>query len=94
MACKYHRKQYLAKLTSFRESLDFMIILTKLDNQKILINLETVKYLEAVPDTLIFFTNGESIMVKESLDDIANAVARFHAEIVRQAESATTMREF
>ncbi|MFW7380103.1 MAG: flagellar FlbD family protein [Oligoflexus sp.] len=66
-----------------------MILLTKLDNQKILINLETVKYLEAVPDTLIFFTNGESIMVKESLTDIANAVACFHAEIVRQAESAT-----
>lgn len=70
-----------------------MILLTKLDNHKILVNLETVKYLEAVPDTLIFFTNGESIMVKESLDDIAKAVAKFQAEILRQVESTSKSSE-
>ena len=64
-----------------------MLILTKLDNQKILINLETIKYLEAVPDTLIFFTNGDSIMVRESLDDIEKAARSFHAKILREAQT-------
>lgn len=64
-----------------------MLVLTKLDNQKILINLDTIKYLESVPDTLIFFTNGDSIMVRESLDDIERAVRSFHAKILREAQS-------
>lgn len=51
-----------------------MLMLTKLDNKKVLVNLETVKYLEQVPDTIIFFTNGESLMVKESLEDVEQAV--------------------
>ncbi|HET9241098.1 MAG TPA: flagellar FlbD family protein [Oligoflexus sp.] len=65
-----------------------MILLTKLDQQKILINLETVKYIESVPDTIIFFTNGESLMVQESLDAISQAVVEYQAAVFRQ--SATT----
>ncbi|MCX6128047.1 MAG: flagellar FlbD family protein [Proteobacteria bacterium] len=62
-----------------------MILLTKLDKQKILINLETVKYLEAVPDTIIFFTNGDSVMVQESIDDIAQAVLTYQSSVLRKS---------
>jgi uncharacterized protein YlzI (FlbEa/FlbD family) len=62
-----------------------MILLTKLDQQKILINLETVKYIESVPDTIIFFTNGESLMVQESLDTISQAVVEYQAAVFRQS---------
>jgi uncharacterized protein YlzI (FlbEa/FlbD family) len=62
-----------------------MILLTKLDNSKILVNLETIKYLEAVPDTLIFFTNGDSVMVQETMTAISEAVMRYQASIVQQA---------
>lgn len=62
-----------------------MIILTKLDNQKILVNLETIKYLECVPDTLIFFTNGDSVMVQESLDAISEAVMQYQASVLRHS---------
>jgi flagellar protein FlbD len=65
-----------------------MILLTKLDQQKILINLETVKYVESVPDTIIFFTNGESLMVQESLDAISQAVVEYQAAVFRQSASA------
>jgi flagellar protein FlbD len=64
-----------------------MILLTKLDQQKILINLETVKYIESVPDTIIFFTNGESLMVQESLDAISQAVVEYQAAVFRQSAS-------
>lgn len=60
-----------------------MIFLTKLDNKKILINLESVKYIESVPDTLVFFLNGDSIMVKESLEQVACLVTVFKAAIMK-----------
>jgi len=63
-----------------------MILLTKLNNQKILLNLETVKYVEAVPDTLIFFTNGESVMVKESLDVLSDAVLSYQASVFKRSQ--------
>ncbi len=63
-----------------------MILLTKLNDQKILINLETVKYIEAVPDTLIFFTNGESLMVKESLDVLSDAVLTYQATVFKRSQ--------
>lgn len=62
-----------------------MILLTKLDQQKILINLETVKYIESVPDTIVFFTNGESVMVQESMDEISKAVVDYQAAVFRQS---------
>jgi uncharacterized protein YlzI (FlbEa/FlbD family) len=62
-----------------------MILLTKLDQQKILINLETVKYIESVPDTIIFFTNGESMMVQESMEAISQAVVEYQAAVFRQS---------
>jgi uncharacterized protein YlzI (FlbEa/FlbD family) len=63
-----------------------MILLTKLDQQKILINLETVKYLEAVPDTIVFFTNGDSVIVQESLDTIAHAVTAYQTQVLQKAQ--------
>ena len=66
-----------------------MILLTKLNNQKILVNLETVKYIEAVPDTLIFFTNGESVMVKESLDVLSDAVLTYQATVFKRSQEPT-----
>jgi flagellar protein FlbD len=66
-----------------------MILLTKLNHQKILINLETVKYIESVPDTLIFFTNGESIMVLEDLSTVSNAVLSYQASVFRKSQDAT-----
>lgn len=62
-----------------------MILLTKLDDNKILISLETVKYLESVPDTLIFFLNGDSVMVKESLPEIEQAVIRQQGQVIQSA---------
>ncbi len=67
-----------------------MILLTKLDNQKILVNLETVKYLEAVPDTLVFFTNGESLIVRESLEDFSEAVKAYQVELLRRSQNPVT----
>jgi flagellar protein FlbD len=51
-----------------------VILLTKLDKTRILVNLETIKYVEATPDSLIRFLNGDSVIVAESLDEIHERV--------------------
>lgn len=60
-----------------------MILVTKLDGTKILLNLETVKYLEAVPDTIIFFVNGESVMVKETLQEIQQIIRSMQIDLLQ-----------
>ncbi len=64
-----------------------MILLTKLNQQKILVNLETIKYIESVPDTLIFFTNGDSIMVQEDLDTVSQAILAYQSKVFSFAQS-------
>ncbi len=66
-----------------------MILLTKIDNTRLLLNLETVKYMEATPDTLIFFINGDSVIVRESLDEVVQRVIQFKAKILEQAKVVT-----
>ena len=61
-----------------------MITLTKLDNSKILLNFEAIKYVESIPDTLIIFLNGDSVIVKESLEEIRQAIQVFRAETLRR----------
>jgi flagellar protein FlbD len=63
-----------------------MITLTKLDNTRILINVEAIKYIEHTPDTLILFLNGESLIVRESLDEIERRVIEFKRKVVANRE--------
>ena len=62
-----------------------MIVLSKLDNSPILVNLEAIKYLESTPDTLIHFLNGDSLLVREKLDDIEKIVQKTKADILKKA---------
>ena len=62
-----------------------MIFLTKLDAAKILVVPETIKYIESTPDTLIRFLNGECLIVRESLEEIADLMGT-----LRRRSLATT----
>ena len=64
-----------------------MILLTRLDNSKILVSLDAIKYAEATPDTLISFLNGDSILVKESLEQLEQRVIDYKAKILSIAQS-------
>jgi len=58
-----------------------MLMLTKLDNTPILVNLETIKYIEPTPDTLIRFVNGDTLIVRESLEDLERGVIELKKRI-------------
>ncbi len=63
-----------------------MILLTKLDKTKILVPVESLKYAESTPDTLLFFNNGDSIIVLESLDELGRLVIQFKAEVLKKTK--------
>ena len=62
-----------------------MILLTRLDNSSVLVNLETVKFFEATPDTIIVFVNGDSLIVRESLEEIDRRVVEYRVRILTLA---------
>lgn len=59
-----------------------MILLTKIDQNSVLVQPESIKYIESVPDTLIHFLNGENIIVRESLADIYIKLIKIKADIL------------
>lgn len=64
-----------------------MIMLTRLDKSRVLVNLETVKYFESTPDTLVFFVNGDSLIVQEPLEEVERRVLDYR---VRTLNMMTT----
>ena len=62
-----------------------MIWLTKLSGTKFLINLDTVKYIESVPDTVVTFMNGDTIVVCDTLEDIVEKSTQVKALIMSKA---------
>lgn len=58
-----------------------MIEVTKLNDTKLLINAELIETVEETPDTVISFTTGRKIIVKESRQEIKNLVELYKRSI-------------
>jgi uncharacterized protein YlzI (FlbEa/FlbD family) len=87
-AAKYHSILVVARLGFFfvfRVKGNHLILLTKLDDSPILVNLETIKYCEATPDTRLVFINGDSLIVRETLEVIEEKVITLKAKILNQS---------
>lgn len=54
-----------------------MIFVTRLDGQQMLVNQDLIAMAESTPDTLLTFTTGSKLMVKEKLGDIAERVVEY-----------------
>ncbi|MBI1849961.1 MAG: flagellar FlbD family protein [Planctomycetes bacterium] len=62
-----------------------MIQVTRFDRSKYLLNAELIVRVEATPDTVITLANGDSVVVRDSCDEIVNRVLDY-----RRAVAATT----
>jgi flagellar protein FlbD len=58
-----------------------MIEVTKLNGAKVLINPDLLEEVEETPDTVLSFTTGRKIIVKESRQDIKNLVKLYRKDI-------------
>lgn len=58
-----------------------MIEVTKLSGAKVLINPDLLEEVEETPDTVLSFTTGRKIIVKESRQEIKNLVKLYRKDI-------------
>ena len=58
-----------------------MIEVTKLNDEKVTVNADLIEMIEEVPETVITFTNGKKIFVKESRQMVKNLVILYRMEI-------------
>ena len=58
-----------------------MIELTKLTGTKILVNPDLMEMVEETPDTVIVFTTGRKLIVKESRQEVRNLVKSYRKDI-------------
>jgi len=59
-----------------------MIEVTKLNGLKTLINPDLIETVESNPDTVISFTTGRKIIVKESRQEVNNLVKSYRKELL------------
>lgn len=59
-----------------------MIEVTRLNNTKVLINPDLIEFVEETPDTVVTFTTGRKIIVKESRQEIKNLVKLYRKDIL------------
>ena len=58
-----------------------MIEVTKINGTKVLVNPDLIEVVEETPDTVVFFTTGRKIIIKESRQEIKNLVKSYGKEI-------------
>ncbi len=64
-----------------------MILLTRLDNTKVLVNLDVIKYVESTPDSLVMFLNGDSVFVRETLEEVHQLVVDYRVRVLNLAKA-------
>jgi len=55
-----------------------VIYLTRLNGEKIMVNVDMLEMLEETPDTVVTLTTGKKFVVKESTRQIREQVIAFH----------------
>ncbi len=65
-----------------------MILLTRLDKSRVLVNIETVKLFECTPDTVVIFLNGDSMIVTESLEEVEARVIEYKRKVLTSLKTS------
>jgi flagellar protein FlbD len=54
-----------------------MIVVTRLNDKRFVLNAELIKSIEETPDTLITLTTGDKILVKESMKNVVEKAVEY-----------------
>ena len=58
-----------------------MIFLTRLNKTSVVVNAEMIKMIESTPDTLITMINGDTMMIRETVDDVVEKAIEYARQI-------------
>jgi flagellar protein FlbD len=64
-----------------------MITVSRLNSKKFILNCELIKYIEAIPDTLITLTSGEKLMVKETVEEVIEETMNYRKRLYQDKPS-------
>ncbi len=70
----------LAEFLSLAEAA--MIQLTRLNNARLAVNCDLIKYVEEAPDTVITLVSGEKLVVRETTEQVIERVRQFRRSIL------------
>ncbi len=59
-----------------------MIQLTRLNNTRLAVNSDLIKYVEEAPDTVITLLNGEKLVVRETTGQVIERVREFRRSVL------------
>jgi flagellar protein FlbD len=59
-----------------------MILLTRLNNQPLVVNSDLIKWVENAPDTVLTLVSGEKIIVRESTEQVLERVIAFRRAVL------------
>jgi flagellar protein FlbD len=60
----------------------FMIQLTRLNNQPLVVNSDLIKFLEKSPDTVLTLVTGEKIVVHETSEEVLQKIVTFRRAVL------------
>jgi len=58
-----------------------MITVTRLDKRVVVLNADIIKMLEATPDTIITLLNGDTLVVRESVDEVVQRAIDYQRQV-------------
>ena len=59
-----------------------MIVLTKRNHEKFLINHLQIEYIESIPESKIVMMNHDYYLVRETTEEIINKIAEYNAKVM------------
>lgn len=63
-----------------------MIQLTRINHVPMVVNADLIEHIEAAPDTIISLTNGQKLVVLESIDEVVKRTIEFRRAIYAGAK--------
>jgi flagellar protein FlbD len=58
-----------------------MITVTRLDQRVVVLNADLIKMLESTPDTIITLINGDTVVVRDSVEEIVRRVIDYQRQV-------------
>lgn len=58
-----------------------MIRITRFDGTQVVVNSDIIQTVEATPDTILTLTTGDKMMVRETVDEVIQAVIEFKRSV-------------
>lgn len=67
-----------------------MILLTRLNGRRLLVNSDLIERVDETPDTVITLVDGTRYLVAEGLEDVVDRIRYHRAEILATADRVAT----